>query len=71
MVQLIKIIIDTDPGVDDAVAILMALAAPEVEVVGLTTVGGNACVNSTSRVSQPTIIKFAASPQGIANFRNW
>ena len=36
-----KVIIDTDPGVDDAIAILMALAAPGVEVVGLTTVGGN------------------------------
>ena len=36
-----RIIIDTDPGVDDAIAILMALAAPEVEVAGLTVVGGN------------------------------
>jgi inosine-uridine nucleoside N-ribohydrolase len=33
--------LDTDPGVDDAVAILMALAAPEAELLGLTTVGGN------------------------------
>ena len=37
----LRLIIDTDPGVDDAIAILMALAAPEVEVVGLTTLGGN------------------------------
>lgn len=36
-----RLIIDTDPGVDDAIAILLALAAREVEVVGLTTVGGN------------------------------
>ncbi len=36
-----RVIIDTDPGVDDAIAILLALAAPGVEVVGLTTVGGN------------------------------
>ena len=36
-----SIIIDTDPGVDDAIAILMALAAPGVEVAGLTVVGGN------------------------------
>lgn len=40
-VHLAKLIIDTDPGVDDAIAILLALAAPDVEVVGLTTVGGN------------------------------
>ena len=36
-----RLIIDTDPGIDDAVAILLALAASQVEVVGLTTVGGN------------------------------
>jgi len=36
-----KIIIDTDPGVDDAMAILFAFLSPEVEVVGLTTIFGN------------------------------
>jgi purine nucleosidase len=37
-----KIIIDTDPGQDDAVAILLALASPdEIEVLGLTVVAGN------------------------------
>lgn len=35
------IIIDTDPGQDDAVAILMALASSELEVLGITTVAGN------------------------------
>ncbi len=34
-------VIDTDTASDDAVAILMALAAPDVRVVGLTTVAGN------------------------------
>ena len=37
----LRLLLDTDPGVDDAIAILMALAAPGAEVVGLTTVGGN------------------------------
>ena len=37
----LRLILDTDPGVDDAVAILMALAAPQAEVAGLTTLGGN------------------------------
>ena len=32
-----RVIIDTDPGIDDAAAILMALASPELEVVALTT----------------------------------
>ncbi|MCE6952852.1 nucleoside hydrolase [Cereibacter sphaeroides] len=36
-----RIIIDTDPGQDDAVAILLALASPELEVVGITAVAGN------------------------------
>src|SRR4051812_49188301 len=37
-----RILIDTDPGIDDAMAIFYALASPELEVVGLTTVFGNA-----------------------------
>lgn len=36
-----KLIIDTDPGIDDAMAILMAFHSPEVEVIGLTTIFGN------------------------------
>jgi purine nucleosidase len=36
-----RVIIDTDPGVDDAAAILLALASPEIEVLGITVVGGN------------------------------
>ncbi|MBM3695249.1 MAG: nucleoside hydrolase, partial [Actinobacteria bacterium] len=35
------IVIDTDPGQDDAVALLLALASPELEVVGVTAVAGN------------------------------
>lgn len=41
------IIIDTDPGVDDALAILLALASPELEVLGLTAVAGNRPVERT------------------------
>ncbi len=37
-----KIIIDTDPGIDDAMAIFYALDSPELDVVGLTSVFGNA-----------------------------
>jgi purine nucleosidase len=36
-----RIVIDTDPGTDDAVAILLALASPELEVFGLAVVAGN------------------------------
>ncbi len=37
----VPIIVDTDPGVDDAIAILMLLADPTVDVVGITTTAGN------------------------------
>ena len=37
-----KILIDTDPGIDDAMAIFYALASPELDVVGITTIFGNA-----------------------------
>ncbi|MFO1121124.1 MAG: nucleoside hydrolase [Hyphomicrobiales bacterium] len=37
----LPIIIDTDPGQDDAVAILLALASPELELLGITAVAGN------------------------------
>ena len=49
MTQPIKLMIDTDPGVDDAIAILMALASPEVEIVGLTSVGGNVPLARSTR----------------------
>jgi len=42
------IIIDTDPGQDDAVAILLALASPELNVLGLTCVAGNVPLERTS-----------------------
>ncbi|WP_120635326.1 nucleoside hydrolase [Ruegeria sp. EL01] len=44
-----KLIIDTDPGIDDAMAIAYAAAAPEIELVGLTTVFGNTHVHQSSR----------------------
>lgn len=45
-----KIIIDTDPGQDDAVAILLALASPdEIEILGITAVAGNVPLTLTAR----------------------
>src|SRR6266702_935319 len=43
------IIIDTDPGIDDAVAILLALASPELDVLGLVAVAGNLPLAATAR----------------------
>jgi pyrimidine-specific ribonucleoside hydrolase len=42
------IVIDTDPGVDDAVAIMLALASPEVELKAVTTVFGNVALDLTT-----------------------
>ncbi len=44
-----KLIIDTDPGIDDAMAIAYAAAAPELDLIGLTTVFGNTLVHQSSR----------------------
>lgn len=44
-----KLIIDTDPGVDDALAIAVATVLPGLELVGLTTVFGNTFVHQSSR----------------------
>jgi len=43
-----RVIIDTDPGQDDAFALLLALASPEIEVLGVTTVAGNVSVEQTA-----------------------
>jgi len=48
-VAAIPILIDTDPGVDDAVAILLALASPELEVRAVTAVAGNVPLDDTAR----------------------
>jgi purine nucleosidase len=44
-----RIIIDTDPGQDDAVAILLALGSPELEIVGITAVAGNVPLKLTEK----------------------
>jgi len=44
-----KIIIDTDPGQDDAAAIMLALGSPELEILGLTIVAGNVPLDLTTR----------------------
>src|SRR3954452_8822953 len=44
-----SLIIDTDPGVDDAFAIALACASPEVELLAVTTVFGNASLDTTTR----------------------
>lgn len=42
------LIIDTDPGIDDALAIMLAVASPEVELLGMTAVAGNVGLDKTA-----------------------
>jgi len=44
-----RIILDTDPGIDDALALFLALASPEVQLEAVTTVSGNVNVQHTTR----------------------
>ncbi len=56
-----KIIIDTDPGQDDAVAILLALASPELDVLGITAVAGNVPLKLTEKNARK-ICELAGKP---------
>jgi pyrimidine-specific ribonucleoside hydrolase len=44
----IPVLIDCDPGHDDAIAMLLALASPEIDLLGITTVAGNATLDRTT-----------------------
>ncbi len=44
----ISILLDCDPGHDDAIALLLALASPELELLGVTTVAGNQTLEKTT-----------------------
>jgi pyrimidine-specific ribonucleoside hydrolase len=48
----VPMIIDTDPGVDDAVAAMLAVASPQVQLLAVTTVFGNAAVEVTTANAQ-------------------
>jgi purine nucleosidase len=45
----VKILLDCDPGLDDALALLLAHGDPNIELVAVTTVGGNVSVEKTTR----------------------
>jgi purine nucleosidase len=47
-----KVIFDTDPGVDDAMALLFLERHPDIELIGITTAFGNASIETTTRNAQ-------------------
>ncbi len=57
-----RLLIDTDPGVDDSMAILFAFASPEVEIVGLSTVFGNVGVDLTTK-NALRLVELAGHPE--------
>ncbi|XAR64534.1 Inosine nucleosidase [Bertholletia excelsa] len=56
-----KVIIDTDPGIDDAMAIFVALRSPELEVIGLTTIYGNVYTTLATK-NALHLLEFAGRP---------
>ncbi|KIC44294.1 nucleoside hydrolase [Ruegeria sp. ANG-S4] len=65
-----KLIIDTDPGIDDAMAIAYAAAAPEIDLIGLTTVFGNTLVHQSSRNARFLLDKLNL-PVPVAEGAHW
>jgi len=62
MANPIKVIIDTDPGQDDAAAIMLALGSPEdIDVLGITTVAGNVPISRT-QTNARIVCEFAGRP---------
>jgi len=61
----VPLILDVDTGVDDMVALLFAAASPEVELIGASTVTGNAHVDRTTRNTLAVLVtlsNYSAEP---------
>jgi inosine-uridine nucleoside N-ribohydrolase len=56
-----KILLDCDPGHDDAIALLLALASPELELLGVTTVAGNQTLEKTT-ANAIRLLEFVGRP---------
>lgn len=61
-----KIILDTDPGIDDAQAIAFVVAHPELDLLGLTTVFGNADIETTTKNALIILDKFGCPTVPVA-----
>ena len=55
-----RILIDTDPGIDDSLAILFALASPEIQVEGIVTVHGN-CTVDQGTINALSVLELAGA----------
>jgi purine nucleosidase len=61
-----KVIFDTDPGVDDAMALVFQTRHPEIELIGVTSVFGNATIETTTRNAVYLVERFAAATVAVA-----
>lgn len=61
-----KVILDTDPGIDDAMAIAYAMAHPDIELLALTTVFGNVSIEKATRNAQYILDVFGAVKVDVA-----
>ncbi len=57
-----KVILDCDPGIDDALALLLAAASPELEILGITTVSGNVPANMGAQNARK-VLRQAGRPE--------
>jgi purine nucleosidase len=55
-----RVILDTDPGIDDALAILLALASPEVQVEAVTVTSGN-CTTAQGVINALSVLELAGA----------
>ena len=60
------VILDVDAGVDDALAIMLALRSPELEVKGILTVSGNVQVSQTTTNTLTVLDLLEAPPIAVA-----
>ena len=59
-----KVIYDTDPGVDDAMALVFQALHPDIELLGITSVFGNATVETTTAQRAVSALAFRARRAG-------
>ena len=61
-----RLILDTDPGIDDAMAIAFALCHPDIDLIALTTVFGNTDVEQSTRNARYLLERFGAEEVAVA-----
>ena len=57
---MIKVIMDCDPGHDDAIALLLASRSENIKILGVTTVAGNSELENTTRNARENLLDFIA-----------